>query len=133
MPTWNGDAKLFDDYKFVVLLYKRGSNLGDHRFLVPRLIAGLTGRERKHLRDAGDIDRFSVEGGLQQFPEYLKTKMGIRRHLRDQACERGVHDKLDQSIRRSSDGHEKETGDSTWSELLVRSTSTRSSVRERSP
>ena len=36
VPTWNGDAKLFDDYVFDVLMYKRGSNQGDHCFLVPR-------------------------------------------------------------------------------------------------
>ena len=46
VPTWNGDAKLFDDYEFDVLMCKRGSNPGDHCFLVPRLISGLTGRAR---------------------------------------------------------------------------------------
>ena len=34
VPTGNGDAKLFDDYRFDVLMYKRVSNPGDHRFLV---------------------------------------------------------------------------------------------------
>ena len=58
---------------------RRGSNPGDHCFLVPRLISGLTGRAREHLRMAGDLDRFAVDGGLEQFLEYLKTKMGIRR------------------------------------------------------
>ena len=28
---------------------------------------------------AGDLDRFAVDGGLEQFLEYLKTKMGISR------------------------------------------------------
>ena len=28
---------------------------------------------------AGDLDCFAVEGRLEQFLEYLKTKMGIRR------------------------------------------------------
>ena len=28
---------------------------------------------------AGDLDRFAVDGGLEQFLEYLKTKVGIRR------------------------------------------------------
>ena len=28
---------------------------------------------------AGDLDRFAFDGGLAQFLEYLKTKMGIRR------------------------------------------------------
>ena len=28
---------------------------------------------------AGDLDRFAVDGGIEQFLEYLKTKMGIRR------------------------------------------------------
>ena len=65
------------DYEFDVLMYKRGS--GDHCFLVPRLISGLTGRVREHLRMAGDIDRFAVDGGLEQFLEYLKTQMGVRR------------------------------------------------------
>ena len=55
-------------------MYKRGSNPGDHCFLVPRLISGLTGRAREHLRMAGDLDRFAVDGGLEQFLEYLKTK-----------------------------------------------------------
>ena len=59
VPTWNGDAKLFDDHEFDVLMYKRGSNPGDHCFLVPRLISGLTGRAREHLRMAGDLDRFA--------------------------------------------------------------------------
>ena len=76
VPTWNGDAKKID-YEFDVLMYKRGS--GDHCFLVPRLISGLTGRVREHLRMAVDIDRFAVDGGLEQFLEYLKTQMGIRR------------------------------------------------------
>ena len=62
VPTWNGVARLFDDYEFDVLMCKRGSNPGDHCFLVPRLISG-----------------FAVDGGLEQFLEYLKTKMGIRR------------------------------------------------------
>ena len=30
VPTWNGGAKLFDDYEFDVFMYKRGSNPGDH-------------------------------------------------------------------------------------------------------
>ena len=76
VPTWNGDANLFDDYEFHVFMYKRGSNFGDHCFLVPRLISG---RAREHLRMAGDLDKFAVDGGLEQFLEYLKTKMGIRR------------------------------------------------------
>ena len=99
VPTWNGDAKLFDDYEFDVLMYKKGSNPSDHCFLVPQLISGLTGRAREHLRMAGDLDRFAVDGGLEQFLEYLKTKMvyslttgrgnGIQEaHLRDQTCER---------------------------------------------
>ena len=33
LPTWNGDAKLFDDFEFDVLMYKRGSNQGDNCFL----------------------------------------------------------------------------------------------------
>ena len=74
VPTWNGEAKLFDDHEFDVFMYKRGSNPGDHCFLVPRLISGLTGRAREHLRMAGDLDRFAVDGGLEQFLEYLKTK-----------------------------------------------------------
>ena len=28
---------------------------------------------------AGDLDRFAVDGGHEQFLEYLKTKMGVRR------------------------------------------------------
>ena len=76
VPTWNGDAKLFDHNEFDVLMYKRGSNPGDHCFLVPRLISGLTGRAREHLRMAGDLDRFAVDGGLEQFLEHLKTKNG---------------------------------------------------------
>ena len=42
VPTWNGDAKLFDGCEFDVLMYKRGSNSGDHCFLVPRLISERT-------------------------------------------------------------------------------------------
>ena len=79
VPTWNGDAKLFDDCEFGVLMYKRGSNTCDHCFLVPRLISGLTGRAWEHFRMAGDLDRFAVDGGLEQFLEDLKTKTGIRR------------------------------------------------------
>ena len=74
MPTWNGDAKLFDDNEFDVLMYKRGSNPGDHCFLVPRLISRLTGQ---HLRMAGDLDRFAVDVGLEQFLAYLKTKKWV--------------------------------------------------------
>ena len=69
----------------------------------------LPGRAREQLRMAGDIDRFAVDGGLEQILEFLKTKMGCRRpqeegmafkkvHLRDQTFERRVHDKLDQQI-----------------------------------
>ena len=28
---------------------------------------------------AGNLDRFTVDGGLEIFQEYLKTKIGIRR------------------------------------------------------
>ena len=45
-----------------------------HCFLVPRLISGLTGQAREHLRMAGDLDRLAVDGGLEHFLEYLKTK-----------------------------------------------------------
>ena len=71
MPTWNGDAKLFDGFELDALMYKRGSNPGDHCILVPRLISGLTGRVREHLRMAGDLVRFAVDGGLEQSLEYL--------------------------------------------------------------
>ena len=69
----------FDDFEFDVLMYKIGSNPGDHCFLVPRLISGLTGGAREHLRMAGDLDRFAVDGGLEQILEYSKTQMCIRR------------------------------------------------------
>ena len=69
-------SKLFDDYEFELLMYKRGSNPGDHCFQVSRLISGLSGRAREHLRMAADPDRFAVDGGLEQFLEYLKTKNG---------------------------------------------------------
>ena len=71
---WKGDAKLFDDYESDVLMYKRGANPGDHCFLVPRLISGLTGWAREHLRMAGDLDQFAVDGRLEQFLGYLQTK-----------------------------------------------------------
>ena len=64
--------KTIDDFVFDVLMNKRGSNPGDHCFLVPRLISGLTGRAREPLRMAGDLDRFAVDGGLEQFLEWLK-------------------------------------------------------------
>ena len=76
VPTRNGDAKLFDDFEFDALMCKSGSNPGDHCFLVLRLISGLTGRARKHLSMAGDLDQFAVDGGLEQFLKYLKTKNG---------------------------------------------------------
>ena len=76
VPMWNGDAKLFDDCEFDVLLHKRGLNPGDHCFLVPRLISGLTMRARERLRMVGDLDRFAVNSGLEQYLEYLKTQMG---------------------------------------------------------
>ena len=63
VPTWNGDAKLFDDYEFDVLMYKRG---------------GLTGRAREHLRMAGDLGRFAVDGGLEQFLEHWKKEWQTR-------------------------------------------------------
>ena len=98
VPTWSGNAKLFDDFVFDVLMNKRGSNPSDHCFLVPRLISGLTGRAREHLRMAGDLDRFAVDGGLEQFWEWLKKKWvfvdtgrgnAIQEvQLRDQTCER---------------------------------------------
>ena len=65
-----------DDYEFDALMYKRGSNPGDHSFLVPRLISDLIGWAREHLSLAGDLDRFAVDEGLEQFLEYLKTKNG---------------------------------------------------------
>ena len=67
VPTWNGDTKHYDDCEFDVLMYERGSNPGDHCFLVPCLICGLTGRAREHLRIAGDLNRFAVSSGLEQF------------------------------------------------------------------
>ena len=66
VPTWKGDAKLFDDHVFDVFMYKRGTNPGDHCFLVPRLISGLTGQAREHLRMAGDLYRFAVDGGIRR-------------------------------------------------------------------
>ena len=79
-------------------MYERCSKQGDHCFLVPQLISGLTGRAREHLRVAGDLDRFAIDGGLEQFLEHLKTKIGAssttRRgngiqelHFRNQTCE----------------------------------------------
>ena len=66
-------------------MYKRADYPGDHCFIVPRLISGLTGGAREHLRMTGDLDRFVIDGGLEQFLEYIKTKMGIRR-----PCEEGL-------------------------------------------
>ena len=102
-------------------MYNGGSNPVGHCFLVPRLISGLSVRAREHLRMAGDLDRFPVGGGLEQFLEYLKTKngkssttgrvSGIQEvHLRNQTCEGCVHDELDQPI---FDGHEKQNDVST--------------------
>ena len=79
VPTLNGDAKLFDDHEFDVLMCKRGPKPGDHCFFVPRLIFVFTGWAMEHLMMAGDLNRFAVDGGLEQFLEYLQTKMGIRR------------------------------------------------------
>ena len=59
---------------FDVHKHKRGSNPSVRRFLVPRLLSGLTGQAKEHLKMAGDLDRFAVDGGLEQFLEYLKTK-----------------------------------------------------------
>ena len=87
MPTGNGDAKLFDDYRFDVLRYKRGSNPGGSSLPCPRRISGLTGRARQHTRVAGDLEPFSVEEELEPFLEYLKTKMGARVTL----CITGIH------------------------------------------
>ena len=50
---------------------ERCSDPGDHCFLVPQLISGLTGRTRELLRVAGDLDRF------EQFLE--GKKLVIRR------------------------------------------------------
>ena len=72
VPTWNGDAKLFDDYEFDVFMCERGSNPGYHCFLVLRLISGLIGQAREHLRMAGDFDRFVVDGGLWVFVDHRK-------------------------------------------------------------
>ena len=74
----DADAKLFDDFEFDVLMYNRGPNPGDHCFHVSHLISGVTGRAIEHFRMAGDLDRFLVDGGLEQFLENLKT-MGFRR------------------------------------------------------
>ena len=43
------------------------------------MISGLTDRAREHLRAARDLESFAFDGGLEQFLEYLKTKVGIRR------------------------------------------------------
>ena len=45
--------------EFDVFMYKRGSDPGDHCFLTPRLISGLIGRAREHLRMAGGLCRFA--------------------------------------------------------------------------
>ena len=88
-----GGAKVFDDCEFDVFMYKRGSDPGDHCFLVPRLISSFTGRAREHLRMAGDLDRFAVDGGLEQFSEYLKTKKGIRRPQEEEmAFKKYIHE-----------------------------------------
>ena len=72
---------------------KRVSNPGDHCFLVPRLISGLTGLAREHFRMAGDLDRFAVDGGPEQFLEHLKTTMGIRRPQEEgMALKRYIHE-----------------------------------------
>ena len=38
--------------------------------VILRLISGLSGRAREHLRMAGDLDRSAVDGRLEQFLEY---------------------------------------------------------------
>ena len=60
-------------------MFKSVSNPGDHCFLVPRLISGLTGRAREHLEMDDNLDRFAVDGGPETFLEYLETKMGVPR------------------------------------------------------
>ena len=53
-----------------------------HCFLVPRLISVFTGRVREHLRMAGDLDLFDLDGRLEQFLEYLETKSVCVDHRR---------------------------------------------------
>ena len=96
MPTWKGDGKHADDHEFDVLMFERGWNPRDD-FPVPRLISGLTGRAREHLRVAGDLDPFVVDGRLEQFLEHFKKNgcssttrggNGIQEaHVRNQTCE----------------------------------------------
>ena len=91
MSTWNGDARLFDDYEFGVLMFKRGSNPGDHCFLVPSIDFWSHWSGKEHLRMAGDLDRFAV--GLEKILEYLKTKMGIRRPQEEKmAFKKNIHE-----------------------------------------
>ena len=107
VPTWNGDTKHYDDCEFDVLMYERGSNPGDHCFLVPCLICGLTSRAREHLRIAGDLNRFAVSSGLEIFLDYVNANHGNSSttgrgsgthelHSRNPMCELRVHDELDQ-------------------------------------
>ena len=42
---------------------------------------------------AGDLDRFAVDGGHEQFLEYLKTKMGVRRPQEERmACKKYIYE-----------------------------------------
>ena len=67
VPTWIGEAKVFDSYEFDVLMYIRmARNQAIIASLFARLISGRTGRAREYLWMAGDLDRFAVDGGLEQ-------------------------------------------------------------------
>ena len=92
VPKWNGDAEHFDDYQFYRHHVKKMvRNQVIIVFLVARLILGLIGRTREHLRVVGD---FAVEGGLEEFLVYKRQTSSTGRgnsirevHSQNQTCE----------------------------------------------
>ena len=61
----------------LMTMYKRGSNPGDHCFLVPRLISGLTGWARAHLRTA-DLNLGPPEDKKWAFVDHRKREWHSR-------------------------------------------------------
>ena len=75
LPTWDGDWKIFSDYKLAAQLERDGMKDDDKPTLAPRLTRNFTGKAWEAWADI-DREKLKKADGLDYLLKFLKEKRG---------------------------------------------------------
>ena len=76
VPSWDGDAKTFQEYEEVALMWEQGVAHHKRDLCGPRLISELTGAARRFIIGK-KADWVSYNGGVQKLLGHLRANLGL--------------------------------------------------------